>query len=52
MTDDEMIITLHDVARTLEGRDSTYADVMRQIADRFSDLAKAAKIAQQKAVQG
>ena len=40
MTDDDMIITLHDVARTLEGRDSTYADVMRQIADRFAELAK------------
>ena len=43
MTDDEMIITLHDVARTLEGRDSTYAKLMREIADRFSDLAKKAK---------
>ena len=52
MTDDEMIITLHDVARTLEGRDNTYANTMRQIADRFSELATAAKIAQHKAIQG
>jgi hypothetical protein len=43
MTDEEMIITLHDVARTLEGRDPVYAKEMRQIADRFSELAKKVK---------
>ena len=43
MTDNEMIITLHDVARTLEGRDSTYAKLMRDIADRFAELVKKAK---------
>lgn len=52
MTDEEMIITLHEVATTLEDRDPVYAKEMQQIADRFSELAKAASVAQHKAVQG
>ena len=52
MTDGEMTIRLHDIARELESKDPTYAKEMRQIADRFSELAKAASVAQHKAVQG
>lgn len=47
-----MVITLHEVARSLEDRDPAYAKEMRQIADRFSELAKAASVAQHKAIQG
>jgi len=34
MTDNDMIIKLHDLARNLDSKE------LREIADRFSDLAK------------
>lgn len=52
MTDGEMVILLHNIARELEQRDPNYGSEVRQIADRFSELAKAASVAQHKAVQG
>jgi len=54
MTDNEMVIKLHDIARTVEqfGASNLSGGEMRQIADRFSELAKAASVAQHKAKQG
>ena len=52
MTDSEIIIKLHDIARDLEVRDPVYGKDIRIIADRFSELVKAEKIAQHKAIQG
>ena len=52
MTDDEMIITLHDIARDLEVRDPVYGKEIRIIADRLSELSKAERTAQHKAIQG
>ena len=49
LTDDDMVILLHNMARSLSGED---AIPLRQTADRFSELAKAAKVAQHKAMQG
>ena len=46
MQDNEMIIKLHDLARSLDRKE------LREIADRFSELVKAAEIAQHKAIQG
>ena len=45
MTDGEIEIKLHDIARTLKqfGAVSLGENEMRQIADRFSELAKKAK---------
>ena len=52
LTDDDMVILLHNMARDLENRDPTYGSEVRQTADRFSELAKAASVAQHKAQQG
>ena len=52
LTDGDMIILLHNMARDLENRDPTYGAEVRQTADRFSELAKAAGVAQHKAQQG
>jgi len=54
MTDGEMVIKLHDIARTVGqfGAANLTESEMRMIADRFSELAKAASIAQHKAQQG
>lgn len=52
LTDGDMIILLHNMARDLENRDPTYGEELRQTADRFSELSKAASIAQHKAIQG
>jgi hypothetical protein len=54
MTDGEMAIKLHDIARTIGqfGAVNLKENEMRMIADRFSELAKAAGVAQHKAVQG
>ena len=42
MTNDEIIIRLHDIARTVEsyGNSNLNSEEMRMIADRFSDLVK------------
>ena len=52
LTDGDMIILLHNMARDLENRDPTYGAEVRQTADRFSELSKAAGVAQHKAIQG
>ena len=52
LTDQDMIILLHNIARDLENRDPNYGSEVRQTADRFSELAKAAGVAQHKAQQG
>lgn len=52
LTDGDMVILLHNMARELEQRDPTYGSEIRQTADRFSELAKAASVAQHKAQQG
>jgi len=52
LTDGDMVILLHNIARDLENRDPTYGSEIRQTADRFSELAKAASVAQHKAQQG
>jgi hypothetical protein len=41
LTDDDMVILLHNMARSLEQRDPSYGSEIRQTADRFSELAKA-----------
>jgi len=54
MTDNEMIIKLHDIARTAEsyGTSNVNAKEMREIADRFSEYVKAVSEARHKALQG
>ena len=52
LTDGDMVILLHNIARELEQRDPNYGSEVRQTADRFSELAKAAGVAQHKAQQG
>jgi len=52
LTDSDMIILLHNMARSFGERDKLMESEMRQIADRFSELAKAAGVAQHKAQQG
>ena len=52
LTDADMVVLLHNMARDLEQRDPSYGSEMRQTADRFSELAKAAGVAQHKAQQG
>jgi len=41
LTDEDMVILLHNMARSLEQRDPTYGSEIRQTADRFSELSKA-----------
>jgi len=45
MTDDEIVIKLHEIARTAEqfGTSNLSGPQMRMIADRFSELAKGGK---------
>lgn len=43
MTDGEMTIRLHDIARDLETKDPAYAKEMREIGDRFAKLASIVK---------
>jgi hypothetical protein len=52
LTDQDMVILLHNVARQIGYADTTAESEMRQVADRFSELAKAAGVAQHKAQQG
>jgi len=54
LTDDDMVILLHNMARSVGqfGAANLEESEVRQVADRFSELATAAKIAQHKAVQG
>ena len=52
LTDKDMVILLHNMARDLEKRDPSHGFEIRQTADRFSELAKAASVSQHKAQQG
>jgi hypothetical protein len=54
LTDKDMVILLHDMARTVGqfGAANLKEDELREIADRFNELAKAASEAQHRAVQG
>jgi hypothetical protein len=54
LTDGDMVILLHNIARNVEsyGASNLKESELRQIADRFSELAKAAGVAQHKAQQG
>ena len=52
LTDQDMVILLHDIARAFERDNNTMGSEIRQTADRFSELAKAAGVAQHKAQQG
>jgi len=52
LTDQDMVILLHNVARQIGNADTVAESEMRQVADRFSELAKAAGVAQHKAQQG
>jgi hypothetical protein len=54
LTDKDMVILLHDMARTVGqfGAANLKEEELREIADRFNELAKAASEAQHRAVQG
>ena len=52
LTDGDMVILLHNMARQFGERDKLMESELRQTADRFSELAKAAGVAQHKAQQG
>jgi len=52
LTDGDMVVLLHNMARQMGERDKTMESEMRQVADRFSELSKAAGVAQHKAQQG
>jgi len=52
LTDQDMVVLLHNVARQIGYADTVAESEMRQVADRFSELTKAAGVAQHKAQQG
>lgn len=54
VTDDEMVIRLHDIAQTVKqfGACNLSESEMKNIADRFASFVKAEKTAQHKAIQG
>lgn len=52
LTDQDMVILLHNMARNLGYNDEDAGKELRTIADRFSELAKAASEAQHRAQQG
>ena len=54
LTDQDMVILLHNIARSVEqfGLSNLDSSEIRQTADRFSELSKAASVAQHKAQQG
>ena len=52
LTDGDMVILLHNMARSLGDRDKVMESELRQTADRLAELSKAASEAQHKAVQG
>ena len=51
LTDQDMVTLLQNMARDLEKRDPLYGSEVRQTADRLSELAKTAGVAQHKAQQ-
>ena len=52
LTDQDMVILLHNMARNIGYNDKDAEKEMRTVADRFSELAKAAGEAQHRAQQG
>ena len=52
LTDQDMVILLHNMARSIEERDPTYGSEVRQTADRLAELSKAERTAQHKDIQG
>ena len=52
LTDGDMVILLHNMARSLGDRDKVMESELRQTADRLAELSKAEKTAQHKAIQG
>jgi len=42
LTDQDMVILLHNMARNLEQRDNVLGDELRQTADRLNELTKKA----------
>ena len=53
LTDGDMVILLHNMARDAENAKNAYLGAeLRETADRFSELANAAAVAQHKAIQG
>ena len=52
LTDADMVVLLHDVARAFARDNSSISEELHQAADRFSELATAAGVAQHKAPQG
>ena len=52
LTDGDMVILLHNMARAFGDRDKVMESELRQTADRLAELSKAASVAQHKAIQG
>ena len=52
LTDGDMIMLLHNMAISLSTRDETLSADLRSTADRLSELSKAERTAQHKAIQG
>lgn len=52
LTDRDMIDLLRNMASNLQQRDEVLGTELQETADRFSELAKAAGVAQHKAIQG
>ena len=52
LTDGDMIMLLHNMAISLSKRDETLSADLRSTADRLSELSKAERTAQHKAIQG
>ena len=52
LTDGDMITLLHNMAISLADRDKTLSTDLRSTADRLSELSKAERTAQHKAIQG
>ena len=52
LTDGDMIVLLHNMAISLVDRDKTLSTDLRSTADRLSELSKAERTAQHKAIQG
>lgn len=52
LTDEDMVILLHNMARSFGDRDKVMESELRQTADRLAELSKAERTAQHKAIQG
>ena len=52
LTDGDMVILLHNMARAFGDRDKVMESELRQTADRLAELSKAERTARHKAIQG